>query len=114
VAAGLATLIIVTVMMAEPAKAAFPGTNGKIAFDSVLPGQADSEIVTVTDNPATGAVQDEPTPLTNNGVNHSAAAWSSDGSKIAFGRNSDIWAMNSDSTKQIQLTSNASLDSNPT
>ena len=34
VAAGLAALMVVTVMTAGPAKAAFPGTNGKIAFDS--------------------------------------------------------------------------------
>ena len=39
-AAALVGLIAITLVSAEPARAAFPGTNGKIAFDSFAPGEA--------------------------------------------------------------------------
>jgi Tol biopolymer transport system component len=62
-----------------------------------------------------GAVPEDPDPpLTDNTSQDSGAAWSPDGSKIAFERNSDLWVMNSDGTKQTRLTNNAIIDSNPT
>jgi Ca2+-binding RTX toxin-like protein len=110
----LAAIIVVTLITAGPAKAVFPGANGKIAFDSFPPGEADSEIFTLTYNPG-GPVQEDPdAPLTSNTSQDSGAAWSPDGSKIAFERNSDLWVMNSDGTKQTRLTNNAIIDSNPT
>ena len=110
----LAALTVIMLVSAEPARAAFPGTNGKIAFDSVPPGEADSEIFTLTYNPG-GPVQEDPdAPLTSNTAQDSGVAWSPDGSKIAFERSSEIWVMNSDGTKQTRLTNNAIIDSNPT
>ncbi len=43
-ATALAASVLVLVLAAEPAEATFPGANGKLAFDSFLPGQADSEM----------------------------------------------------------------------
>jgi Tol biopolymer transport system component len=105
VAAALAVLIAITLVSAEPARAAFPGTNGKIAFDSFPPGEADSEIFTLTFNPG-GPVQEDPDPpLTGNTAQDSGAAWSPDGSQIAFvserDGDLDIWAM-----KSVPETSN--------
>ena len=113
--AALVVGIVALILAEETAGAAFPGTNGKLAFDSFLPGQADSEIVTLSYNPNGGAVPEDPDPpLTNNAASDSGASWSPDGSKIAFEKSSDLWVMNSDGTKQIQLTSNVGIDSNPT
>jgi hypothetical protein len=113
-AGALAAGVLVLVMAVQPADAEFPGKNGKLAFDSVLPGQADSEIVTLSYNPGDPPPEDPDPPLTNNTAQDSGAAWSPDGSKIAFERSSDLWVMNSDGSKQTRLTNNAIIDSNPT
>ena len=113
-AAALAAGVLALVLVADPSGAAFPGKNGKLAFDSVLPGQADSEIVTLSYNPGDPPPEDPDTPLTDNTAQDSGAAWSPDGSKIAFERSSDLWVMNSDGTNQTRLTNNVIIDSNPT
>jgi hypothetical protein len=65
-AAALTVLIVITLMTAGPAEAVFQGVNGKIAFGSFPPGEADSEIFTLTYNPG-GAVPEELDPhLTGN------------------------------------------------
>jgi TolB protein len=58
--------------------------------------------------------EDPDPPLTNNTAQDSGAAWSPNGKRIAFERNSEIWAVNADGTNQTQLTSNAAIGSNPT
>ena len=114
VATALAASVLVLVLAVEPAKAAFPGANGKLVFDSFPPGEADSEIFTLTYIPG-GPVQEDPdAPLTSNTAQDSGAAWTPDGSRIAFERSSEIWVMNSDGTKETRLTNNAVIDSNPT
>src|SRR5215216_7346858 len=60
--AALVAGVLVLVLAEEPVWAAFPGANGKIVFDSFLPGQADSEIVTLSYNPNGGAVPEDPDP----------------------------------------------------
>ena len=111
----LAAVVLALVTATEPAGAAFPGKNGKLAFDSFLPGQADSEIVTLSYDPNGGTTPEDPDPpLTNNTAQDGGAAWSPDGSKIAFERDSELWVMNSDGTKQTRLTNNGLIDSNPT
>jgi Ca2+-binding RTX toxin-like protein len=113
--AALMAGVLALILAEESAGAAFPGTNGKLAFDSFLPGQADSEIVTLSYNPNGGAVPEDPDPpLTDNTTSDSGAAWSPDGSKIAFEKNSEIYVMNSNGAKQTRLTNNAFIDSNPT
>ena len=109
--AGITILLVIT---AEPARAVFPGMNGKIIFDSFPPGEADSEIFTLTYSPGGPVPEDPDARLTNNTAQDSGAAWSPDGSKVAFEKSSEIWVMNSDGTKQTRLTNNAIIDSNPT
>ena len=107
--------VLALILTAQPTEAAFPGKNGKIVFDSFLPGQADSEIVTLKYNPNGGPVPEDPDPpLTDNTAQDSGPAWSPSGSKIAFERSSDLWVMNADGTNQTRLTNNAIIDSNPT
>src|SRR5918993_4906550 len=90
VAVGMLMLTMLLVVD-EPAGAAFPGQNGKIAFDSTRDG-GNEEIYTMNPN---GQGVD---PLTNNPKVDSDAAWSPDGNKIAFesarGGNSEIYTMN--------------------
>jgi hypothetical protein len=77
--AALMTGVLALNLAEEPVGAAFPGANGKLAFDSVLPGQVDSEIVTLSYDPNGGAVPEDPDPpLTDNSASDSGAAWSPD------------------------------------
>ncbi len=95
---------------AKPAEAAFPGSNGRIAFDSDRDG--DGEIYTM--EPDGTSVR----KLTNNSVDDLYASYSADGRKIAFtSRRSDtgldVYVMNSDGTDQRRITSNHDNDSQP-
>ena len=70
----LATVLIASlVVVAEPAKAAFPGSTGSIAFQSISSGQ-------ISRMNADGF---GPAQLTDTGSNY-APAWSADGTKLAF------------------------------
>ena len=90
----------------QPAEAAFPGANGKIAFTSNRDG--DTEIFVMNPD-GTGVTQ-----LTSNTAADSDPNWSPDGSKIAFRSNRDgefeIFVMNADGTGGTQLTSNTTDD----
>src|ERR1039457_7570944 len=66
---------------AAPVSAAFPGTNGRIAYDLA------SNIWTIQPN-GSGAVQ---LMIGHNSLN---PRWSPDGSRIAFNRYNDLWIMN--------------------
>ena len=82
-------LLLTIVVMVEPAGAAFPGKNGKIAF------QCGAEICTM--NPNGQAVD----TLTNNSVGDFAPAWSPGGGKLAFvsardDAKGEIYTMNAD------------------
>jgi Tol biopolymer transport system component len=94
---------------AQHASAAFPGTNGKIAFTSDRDGNG--EIYSMNAD-GSGA-----TRLTNNVALDSDPAWSPDGTKIAFGSyrtgGSDIYVMNANGSGVTQLTSDPALDSEP-
>lgn len=105
---------------AKPTKAAFPGTNGKIAFTSsrtsgpgVVNPTADAEIFTMNPD-GTGLEQ-----LTANDANDYVPAWSAQGNTIAFvsqrdNQNEEIYVMDADGDPQIRLTNNAANDTNPT
>jgi Tol biopolymer transport system component len=91
-------------LMAGAAFAAFPGTNGKIAFVH-LPGSASSDIFAMD---PTGLNR---TPLTSTPDDDYTPSWSADGEKIAFSRYppgspsyGQIWVMNHDGTGLTQLT----------
>src|SRR4051794_31362730 len=70
-------LIVGPVMMAWPAEAAFPGTNGKITFQSDRNnGPLDVFVINSDGNGETN--------LTNNPASDAVPEWSPDGTKIAF------------------------------
>jgi TolB protein len=98
-------LLLTIVVMVEPAGAAFPGKNGKIAF--VCSG----EIYTMSPN---GQGVDR---LTNNPAGDGDPNWSPGGGKIAFvsnrTNNTDIYTMNADGQGVDNLTKNPGLDEGP-
>jgi TolB protein len=85
----IATLAALAALLsAAPAQAAFPGTNGKIAFHSDRDGDFDIYVM----NPdGTGQ-----TPLTFNTSSDRAPAWSPDGRQIAYMRSTELWVMDAD------------------
>ena len=101
VAATLAMGLLVMVGT-EPAEAAFPGENGRIAFASnrvtSTNPEGDYEIFTV--NPGgTGFTQ-----LTNNRYDDFQPALSADGTRIVFVRPWEIYVMDADGTNRTRLT----------
>jgi len=92
-----------------PTRAAFPGANGRIVFESDRdsPGAAGTEIYTAN---ADGS---DPRRLTVNTVADTDPAYSPDGSKIAFTRSNDIWVMNADGSAQVPITGTEGPDSDP-
>jgi Tol biopolymer transport system component len=107
-AAALATGLLALVWT-KPAEAAFPGSNGKIAFVSFR--DENFEIYIMNPN---GSMQ---TRLTNNSAGDDEPAFSPNGKKIAFSRgggNSEIYKMNAaNGSMQTQLTNSPKVDSDP-
>ena len=114
----LLAVLTVVALLSMPAVAltAFPGDNGRIAFDSDRDGP-DPDIWTMNPDGS------DPLNLTANFTGADfAAAWSPDGKRIAFVRDpgtpeppfeAEIWVMRSDGSGQIQLTSNEVGDFDP-
>jgi TolB protein len=103
-AAALAVVIVVT-----PARATFPGTNGRIVFSS----NKDGNFELYSMNPdGTGVSR-----LTNNTADDINPDVSPDGSKIAFASNRDgnyeIYEMNFNGTSPVRITNNPSADLDP-
>jgi Tol biopolymer transport system component len=78
------------------ANAAFPGSNGDIAFGRFTHEQSD---IWVVDADSTGTVRLTRTPRANEGM----PDWNATGTRLAYSRcgrdefsNCDIWAMNAD------------------
>ena len=118
---GLALIASAPVWRAEPADAAFPGTNGLIAFVSdrttgagVNNPTGDLEIFTIDPTDSRHAL----TQLTDNTSNDYQPAFSPDGQRIAFRSvrdgNSEIYVMDADGQNQVRLTNNAVYDAQPT
>lgn len=92
-----------------------PAALGKLAFsrlDIPTGGGPTSRIATVNSD-GTGEVTLAPAlipPLSN-----AQPAWSPDGTRIAYARDSDIWAMNADGSAKTNLTNNGptSVEQNP-
>jgi Tol biopolymer transport system component len=107
------------VLAEEPAEAAFPGFNGRIAFISnrttgtgVNNPEGDYEIFTMKPD-GTGLTQ-----LTTNTTGDYEPAWSAGGTKIVFtrnlgGGNYEVYTMDADGSNPINLTNNAASDSRP-
>ena len=95
---------------ASPAIAAFPGANGKIAFNTNRDGNLEVYVM----NPD----GTNPMRLTNNPAVDFWPVWSADGMKIAFTSardgNGEIYVMNADGTDPTRLTNNPASDYGPT
>jgi TolB protein len=108
-------VLAASLMGVPPAGAAFPGANGKIAFERL---DGDFEIYTMNGDGTGG------TDLTANPALYSddyAPAWSPDGSQIAFhalregafDAGYDIYVMNADGTGQTRLTTGSDSEYDP-
>src|SRR5215211_6150706 len=105
-AAGLAASILTVVLIAassEPAQAAFPGRNGKIAFVT----NRDGNLEIYTMNPD-GASQEN---ISRSSATGTVPAYSANGENIAFlstrDGNAEIYKMNTDGTGVRGLTDNS-------
>jgi len=83
--------------LAAAAQAAFPGANGRIAFSSDRSGTQDIWSI----NPDGS----DPVQLTSDPGIETTPAWSPDGLRIAYSRDSEIWVMNADGSNKVRLTS---------
>jgi len=105
----LASSVGVWLPWMEPARAAFPGVNGKIAFMSDRDGDCEIWVVNAD---GSGLTQ-----LTFNSAFDAEPVWSPDGKKIAFtsdrGGYWGIWTMNADGSGQTQLTTSLGTDCGP-
>src|SRR4051812_44668091 len=105
-----AATFVIALVCAISAQAGYPGTNGKIVFQSNRDGNV--EIYTMN-NDGTGQ-----TRLTVNGAQDSNPVWSPDGTKIAFTSSRDgnfeVYSMNADGSAQTRLTTMADDDFQPT
>ena len=95
---------------AGPAESAFPGANGKIAFQS---NRDDPNHEIYSMNPDGSGVA----RLTNISAADQRPSWSADGNKIAFDSNRDgnfeVYVMNADGSGQRNLTRHPGHDSAP-
>ena len=97
---------------ALPAVAAFPGANGRIAFETERGTLDDPEIF------SSAADGSDPINLTNLEPGEDEnPAWSPDGTRIAFQSfrddNGEIYVMNADGSGATNLTENAGTDTQP-
>ena len=94
-----ALMLASTVVLAtagNPARAAFPGTNGKIVFTS-RPEGGTNEIYTIS---STGRNLKR---LTGNSASDKTPSWSADGKKIVWERDDSLYKMNADGTNQRKI-----------
>jgi Tol biopolymer transport system component len=104
---------VAAVAALEPAKAAFPGKNGAIAFTSDRDGQPE-----VFRMRANGSHQRRLSDTA--GVANGDPQWSADGQKIVFTNHpafkeidSEIYAMDSDGSDEVNLTDDTAWDRDP-
>ena len=110
VAAIALALCLVAVVVVRPAEAAFPGNNGKIAFQS----DRDGPLEIYTMSPSGGAA----TRITFSPGSHGEVAYSPDGTRIAFNSGNDIHVMkatgmNPDGTGSRPLTTTSGAETEP-
>jgi Tol biopolymer transport system component len=101
---------LLVIVAALPARAAFPGSAGDIAFHSTRDG--DFQIYRM------GADGFDPTKLSDTAGGNQQPAWSPDGRKIAYVNvdtqiNSDIYMMDHDGESEVPLTNDAAIDGAP-
>src|SRR3954464_8707304 len=98
----LAAVFLVALAAAGSASAAFPGANGRIAFDSARSGNGDVFLM--------NADGSGPLDVSNDAGIDFQPAFSPDGTKIAFttqrGGNGEVFTMNADRGRQVNRTKN--------
>jgi len=109
-ASAVLTAAVVVAATPGPAQAAFPGTNGKIAFSS-LSDWEDFDVFVINSD-GSGTVN-----LTGHWSDDVSPAFSPDGSRIAFtsdrAGSSEIYVMDADGTDLARLTNNGARDFDP-
>jgi TolB protein len=108
VACAVALLLAVS---GEKVQAAFPGKNGRIAFYASA-NRTGSPYQIFTINPD-GTGERQLTNTTAARAYNVDPTYSSDGTKIAWERDGDIWTMDADGTGKQGLTSGPAYDSEP-
>lgn len=96
VAALVLASVVALVVPKEHAKAAFPGTNGKIAFTSRRAGGT-NEIYTIS---TTGK---NLTRLTHNTKSDKTPSWSADGKKIVWESDDSLYIMRADGSNKRKI-----------
>ena len=101
-----AAVVFGSLLAAAPAAmAATPGTNGVIIFRSHTSGT--DQIYRLNGDGSW-------TALTGDSNGSEDPAWSPDGKRIAFDRQSDVWVMNADGSHEVDLTPGADGGFDPT
>ena len=100
---------LVVLGLGSPARAAFPGSNGRIAFGHEEPAGDHTQVDVYTVKPdGTGVLQLTATP----GSNEFSPQWNAAGTRIAFWRTrapfgpGNVWVMDADGSNARRLTAN--------
>lgn len=101
--AGLCGFAVLAISLSERSGAAFPGTNGKIAFSN---GQSyvSQSIYSVNSDGSS------PTGLTS-GTDDYSPSYSADGSKVAFNRQNNVVVMSSNGSGAVQIATGTKSES---
>ena len=113
-------LLLLTMLwsVAGPAKATFPGPNGKIVYSGQDQLTGDYEIYKISStSPTDGIVFDTPVQLTNNKTDDFDPSYSANGKKIAYagydGNDYEIRTMNVGGGGKVWVTNNDRDDFDP-
>jgi TolB protein len=98
-AAALAASLTMLAFVTEPAGAAFPGSNGRIFFETAR-DDGRTNIYSINPN-GTGA---RSLPRSSAAIADTNPAVSPDGSKVAYEHDRDIWIMNADGSNPKPIT----------
>ena len=102
----VAALLLVAIGDGGTALAAYPGGNGKIAYESAVEGNFEIFVMNADGTGQTNVSNDATA-----GGNNRDPVWSPDGTKIAFSRagegHMNVWVMNADGSAQVNLTPGA-------
>jgi Tol biopolymer transport system component len=106
-------MIVALVAGAVPARATFPGVNGKIVFGRAnAPGAVSFNEIYVMNPDGSNQTALTPPPVEND-----SARWSPDGSRLAFDSlrdgNFEIYVMNADGSNPTRLTTDPGADIQP-